>query len=103
MSTTFLMSNISPRTPGLNRRLWPRLEKEIHQAVKFDGEAWLFSGNACLDHDLKRVEPERFIGEDSVALILVVALDRPLQAATVTESAMVDLRESLSRSASGQP
>lgn len=42
---TFLMSNILPQTPALNRRLWQRLERiEISDYAQRFGQVWVIDG-----------------------------------------------------------
>lgn len=68
MSTTFLLSNMSPQTPKLNRNIWRILEEQIRNLVREQGEAWIVTGNICLDADSQVVSPLEFIGSDSVAV-----------------------------------
>lgn len=42
---TFLMSNVSPQSDNLNRKLWQRLEEvEIDEFTKIFGEIWVYTG-----------------------------------------------------------
>lgn len=41
---TFLMSNMSPQVPNLNRRTWAALEKEIRKIVVGGNEAYVYAG-----------------------------------------------------------
>jgi endonuclease G len=68
MSTTFLLSNMSPQTPKLNRNIWRILEEQVRDLVREQGEAWIITGNICLDTDSQVVSPSEFIGSDSVAV-----------------------------------
>jgi len=68
MSTTFLLSTISPQIYQLNRNLWPALDKEIIYKVAEIGEAWVFSGNLFLDSDDEITEPFEYIGSNRIAV-----------------------------------
>jgi endonuclease G len=68
MSTTFLLSNMCPQTPALNRRIWAHLEEEVRDLVQADGEAWVVTGNLFLTTDSQFVPPSEFIGTDRVAV-----------------------------------
>lgn len=68
MSTTFLLSNMSPQTPALNRRIWRILEEEVRDLVLAEGEAWVVTGNLFLNADSQFVPPEDFIGNGHVAV-----------------------------------
>ncbi len=68
MSTTFLLSNMSPQSPKLNRFIWESLEDEVRKAVRDDGEGWIITGSLFLDEDSSSVEPTKYIGKDSVAV-----------------------------------
>lgn len=49
MSTTFLLSNMSPQVPELNRESWMRLEKNIRTRIRSCGRGWIITGNLFLD------------------------------------------------------
>ncbi|PWB76075.1 DNA/RNA endonuclease [candidate division GN15 bacterium] len=68
MSTSFLLSNMSPQTPQLNRRIWERLESQVRQMVNAAGEAWIVTGNLFLTADSQKTTPKSKIGPDSVAV-----------------------------------
>ena len=68
MSTTFLLSNMSPQTPKLNRNIWRILEEQVRSMVDDKGEAWVITGNICMDADSSRTQPTEYIGTDSVAV-----------------------------------
>jgi endonuclease G len=68
MAMTFLLSNMSPQTPKLNRDIWRILEEQIRNMVLTGGEAWIFTGNAFLSPDSHFVNPSEFIGPDSIAV-----------------------------------
>lgn len=68
MSTTFLLSNMSPQTPALNRRIWRDLEAQIRDLVLADGEAWVVTGNVFMSSDSHFVTPFEFIGNGRVAI-----------------------------------
>lgn len=68
MSETFLLSNMSPQTPELNRRIWSTLEGQVRDLVRIDGEAWIVTGNIFMSTDSQCVNPTEFIGENRVAV-----------------------------------
>lgn len=68
MSATFLLSNISPLTPSLNRNIWRILEEQIRDMVMKEGEAWIITGNLFLTLDSQFVSPHEFIGPGKVAV-----------------------------------
>jgi endonuclease G len=63
MSTTFLLSNMSPQRKRTNRGIWRTLEGQVHRMVKKLGEAWIVTGNAFLPDgepdDTQWTYPER--------------------------------------------
>ena len=73
MSSTFLLSNMSPQHPSLNRGKWSALENNVRQvAEKFD-TCWVITGSvfrqSASKHKTLGVERsgwQRKIGEDSV-------------------------------------
>jgi len=68
MSMTFLLSNMSPQTPKLNRGIWQTLEGQVRNMVFAGGEAWIYTGNVFLAPDSHFIKPIDFIGPDSVAV-----------------------------------
>ena len=68
MSATFLLSNMSPQTPKLNRNIWRILEEQVRNMVQEKGEGWIITGNFCMDADSNRTQPTEYIGTDSVAV-----------------------------------
>lgn len=68
MSTTFLLSNMSPQTAKLNQRIWKKLEEQVRDLVIANGEAWIITGNVFLSSDSQFVSPSEFIGPNSVAV-----------------------------------
>ncbi len=68
MTTTFLLSNMSPQTPELNRKIWQNLEEEVRKRVQLDGKAWIVTGNIFLSPDSHFVMPSEFIGLNKVAV-----------------------------------
>jgi len=64
MSTTFLLSNMSPQTPKLNRFIWKKLEKQVRELVMKKWQAWIITGNVFLNSDSQFVCPKEFIGDD---------------------------------------
>lgn len=68
MSTTFLLSNIAPQTPKLNRRIWRILETDIRDVVRLFGKAWIFTGNIFMSVDSHFNSPWDSIGDNKVAI-----------------------------------
>jgi len=48
---TFLMSNITPQTPTLNRGVWARLERLVRDALEDLEEVWVFTGPIFCDEN----------------------------------------------------
>lgn len=68
MSTTFLLSNMSPQRPQLNRQIWERLESQARQMVSASGEAWIVTGNLFMTPDSQSTNPGTTIGANQVAV-----------------------------------
>lgn len=68
MSTTFLMSNMAPQTPALNRRIWRKLEAQVRELVREEGITWVFTGSLFLDEAGNRDQPRETIGMNQVAV-----------------------------------
>jgi len=68
MSTTFLLSNMSPQTPRLNRRIWRVLEEQVRDLVYNEGKAWVLTGNIFLSPASQPSPPSEYIGTDLVAV-----------------------------------
>ncbi len=68
MKTTFLLSNMAPQTPALNRQIWQELEDEVRQRVISAGKAWIVTGNIFMSADSHFIRPSDFIGPDRVAV-----------------------------------
>lgn len=68
MSTTFLLSNMAPQTPQLNRNIWEELESEVRELVNKLGKAWIVTGNLFLSSDSHFISPEKYIGPGKVAV-----------------------------------
>ncbi len=69
MSETFLLSNMAPQRPNLNRRIWERLENSVRQLAHDHGSIWIFTGPLYLNADgTKAMAPDSFIGHDRVAV-----------------------------------
>jgi endonuclease G len=68
MSTTFLLSNMCPQTPRLNRGIWDNLEEQVRTAVSEKGEGWIITGNVFMTPDSHFTRPTEYIGLDSVAV-----------------------------------
>lgn len=68
MTTTFLLSNMSPQTPELNRKIWQKLEEQVREHVNANGKAWIVTGNLFLSNDSHFIAPSEFIGLNKVAI-----------------------------------
>ena len=68
MSETFLLSNMTPQTPNLNRRMWANLEDQVRSLANTHGSIWIFTGSLFLDAEEKPVQPARHIGPNQVAV-----------------------------------
>ena len=51
MSTTFLLSNMAPQRPQLNRGRWAMLEDAVRQLANDHGSVWIYTGPLYLDSD----------------------------------------------------
>jgi endonuclease G len=68
MSETFLLSNMAPQTPALNRQIWRVLEEEVRQLASKASSIWVFTGSLFLDDLGSIIDPDTFIGENRVAV-----------------------------------
>lgn len=68
MSSTFLLSNMAPQRPNLNRGIWARLEDQVRQLAQAHGRIWVFTGALYLDRDDGPAPPADTIGPDHVAV-----------------------------------
>lgn len=68
MSATFLLSNMAPQHPSLNRRMWQLLEAQIRHLADAHGHIWVFTGPLYLDAAGNPTTPSQFIGPDRVAV-----------------------------------
>lgn len=68
MSTTFLLSNMAPQTPQLNRAIWRLLEDDVREVARTQGDVWVFTGNLFIDENGTRLEPSSRIGSNNVAV-----------------------------------
>ena len=68
MSSTFVLSNMSPQTPQLNRGRWKVLESEVRDLVRAVGKVWIFTGNVFMDDDSVLVDPLTTIGTNEVGV-----------------------------------
>lgn len=69
MSATFLLSNMAPQRPNLNRRMWEHLERDVRQLAGAHGSLWIFIGALYLDAAAEHaVAPTDFIGAARVAV-----------------------------------
>ena len=60
---SFLLSNMAPQKPGLNRQGWARLERDVRIWAKSFGEVYVVTGVIYKNH-----KPHKFIGRDHVAV-----------------------------------
>ena len=44
LDESFFMSNMSPQEPGFNRGVWKKLEEQVHQWAKQEGELFVVTG-----------------------------------------------------------
>ena len=69
MSNTFLMTNMAPQTPVLNRNVWRLLEDAVRDLALAKGPLWVFTGNTFTDKTTGRpAEPAETIGPGKVAV-----------------------------------
>ena len=68
MSTTFLLSNMTPQTARLNRRIWRELEEEVRRFVNERGDTWVITGSVFMAADSTAILPTRFIGPNRIAV-----------------------------------
>lgn len=63
MSTTFLLTNMSPQTDNLNRYDWAYLEGDVRDLINLKDTTWIFTGYLFLDENYTLTEPDTFIGD----------------------------------------
>jgi endonuclease G len=68
MSETFLLSNVAPQRPNLNRHIWRRLEQEVRSLASAHGSIWVFTGTLFLDQAGNPIDPVAYIGPNRVAV-----------------------------------
>jgi len=68
MSQTFLMSNMTPQRPSLNRRVWRQLEQQVRELAMRHGDVWVFTGSLFLDSAGGPTLPATLIGSNDVAV-----------------------------------
>lgn len=68
MSETFLLSNMAPQRPRLNREIWAHLEEQVRSLVQTQGSIWIFTGALYLDSLQNPTLPKDYVGPDSVAV-----------------------------------
>jgi endonuclease G len=68
MSETFLLSNMAPQRPHLNRQIWAHLEDQVRALIQAQGSMWIFTGALYLDSLQSPTVPTSYIGPDSVAV-----------------------------------
>ena len=61
MRETFVMTNIAPQTPTLNRQNWRLLEEDIREMVASHKSAWVITGHLFLDQDGVPTEPTQWM------------------------------------------
>jgi len=68
MSESFLLTNMAPQTPGLNRGVWKLLEENVRRWVQEKGNAYIVVGPLYLDSKGNRIDVSDTIGPDHVAV-----------------------------------
>lgn len=68
MSLTFLLTNMAPQRPNLNRGIWARLEDQVRQLAQSHGSVWIFTGSLYLDANGRPAAPPDTIGPNHVAV-----------------------------------
>ena len=68
MSQTFLLSNMAPQTPSLNRQMWRMLEDDVRELASGMGRIWVFTGSLFLGADGSPPRDTTFIGASRVAV-----------------------------------
>lgn len=68
MSATFLLSNMAPQRPALNRGIWAALEQEVRLQAEGHGTLWILTGGLFLDSLERPAKASVFIGPDSVGV-----------------------------------
>lgn len=68
MSETFLLSNMAPQRPRLNRRIWAHLEQQVRSLVESRCGIWIVTGALYLDGSGHPAGPTIYVGTDSVAV-----------------------------------
>jgi endonuclease G, mitochondrial len=68
MSATFVLSNMTPQRPRLNRGKWKQLEAEIRELARAHGEIWVVTGSLFVTREEVPLQRVRFIGRNHVAV-----------------------------------
>jgi len=68
MSQTFVLSNMTPQRPKINREIWEKLEEEVRALATNCGSVWIVTGTLFLDQTGHRAQPGLFVGPDRVAV-----------------------------------
>lgn len=68
MSETFLLSNMAPQRPRLNRQIWAQLEEQVRSLARTHGSIWIFTGTLYLNDRENPTQPTDFIGPSRVAV-----------------------------------
>ena len=56
MSESFLLSNMAPQVPNLNRGIWLRLEEKVRKWAQRKGDVYIIAGSIFLDRQPKTKE-----------------------------------------------
>jgi endonuclease G len=71
LSATFLMSNMSPQYPAMNRGMWRQVEDQARTMVRSQGQGWVITGNTWMATDSSAVEPTEWLRRDGHKWIAV--------------------------------
>lgn len=68
MSESFVLSNMAPQWPTLNRGIWELLESQVRSLCTNHGSIWIFTGPLYLNNGGHRAQPATHIGPNRVAV-----------------------------------
>lgn len=68
IDATFVLSNMVPQDPSLNRGRWRVLESEVHTLASRSLTTWIITGPIFMSPDSQPVGPERYLAVDRVAI-----------------------------------